>query len=141
MCDETFDRGDTRRVYCSARCRSAAQRVRSSGGVVPTPVSPVVADVVPKMRLPGEPSAPVLSAVTSHLEMMGLMTSPMGAAAATLARRIDEAAQDGDAASSVASAVRELRMLISDLDASAVGTVADPVDELRAKRERRLSGA
>lgn len=78
----------------------------------------------------------VLAAVRKELKVIGKTATPLGATAMRLAARIDAGEDPGSA---VAAMAKELRATMSELTRAAVA-VADPIDELRKRRETRLSG-
>ncbi len=108
--------------YCSSRCRNRASRARRAGQVLPTPAQ-------------DEPQGAVEGAIRAQLQ--GLPASSLTAAALVLAGRIDRAASSPESGSSLAAMVRELRATVAEATRGRVPAI-DPVDELRAKRERRL---
>lgn len=79
----------------------------------------------------------VTKATYAELERAGRLESPLGQQALVLAARVDAATDSGAALAAVA---KELRTTLAEVLRQAPG-VADPVDELRARRERRLRGA
>lgn len=78
----------------------------------------------------------VLAAVRAELEAIGKGNTPGGAACLVLAARLDA---NEDPGSAMAAMSKELRTTMHELSRSAP-SVADPIDELRNRRERRLSG-
>lgn len=78
----------------------------------------------------------VQAAVKAELTRLGKLNTPEGAAALVLSGRLDT---NEDPGSAMAAMAKELRTTMTDLARSAPA-VADPVDELRKRRERRLSG-
>jgi hypothetical protein len=76
----------------------------------------------------------VTVAVREELERIGKAATPMGATAMRLAGRLDAGDDPGSA---MAAMARELRLTLAELSAHAPA-VADPVDELRRRREARL---
>ena len=82
------------------------------------------------------PAAGVLAATKTQLRMIGKEADPLGETALVLAARLDAGADPGSA---MAAMAKELRTLLAELMAAAPAIV-DPVDELRKRRERRLSG-
>ena len=79
----------------------------------------------------------VLTSVRSELEAIGKEATPMGAVALTIAARLDAG---GDPGSAMAAMAKELRATMVELVRSAPA-LADPVDELKRRRdERRRSG-
>lgn len=76
----------------------------------------------------------VLAATKAQLGGIGKVDSPLGAAALVLAARLDAGADPGSA---MAAMAKELRTIMAELLQS-TPAVADPVDELRARRKARL---
>lgn len=85
---------------------------------------------------PADVPAGVVAAVTADLGAAGRTVSPAGQCALALAARIDAGVDSG---ASMASMVRELRAALADALRDAAVS-ADPVDELKAKRDRRAAG-
>ena len=75
----------------------------------------------------------VLAATRAELVTLGKLTTPSGAAALVLAERLDAG---GDPGSAMAAMAKELRATMTELGRHAPA-VADPVDELRKRREER----
>lgn len=75
-------------------------------------------------------------AVREELERIGKANTPLGAVATQLALRLD---LGDDPGSAMAAMAKELRTTMAELTRTA-DAVADPIDELRKRRERRLSG-
>ena len=76
----------------------------------------------------------VLSSVTAELTDVGMLNSHQGQIAVGLARRFDAGDDTGAAMAQVA---RQLRETMASALASREPAEVDPLDELRAKRERR----
>lgn len=123
VCGEGFD-GHPTAKYCGATCRKRAQR--RPGGVDADPVAPAGVE------------GPVTAATLSELNAAKRAGTALGESALALARRIDGAARDSGA--SLASLAREHRATLAAALADAE-SAADPLDELRARRDRkRASG-
>jgi hypothetical protein len=118
QCDAAFDSSLDRARFCSAKCRKAAflRRQESSGTV-------------------GERKVSAVEAVTAELEAAGRLETYLGASALALAERIDSST----AVMGFAALVKELRFTMEAALAGAV-VVADPVDELRSRRDRKYAG-
>lgn len=71
------------------------------------------------------------------LARIGKLESPLGATAIVLAARLDAGTDPGSA---MAAMSKELRAAMTELMRSAPAA-ADPVDELRQRRKRRIAGA
>ena len=80
----------------------------------------------------------VLSSVTAELTDVGMLNSHQGQIAVGLARRFDAGDDTGAAMAQVA---RQLRETMASALASKEPVEVNPLDELRAKRERRVSGS
>ncbi len=75
----------------------------------------------------------VTAATRTQLVAAGKLETPLGSAAMTYAARLDD---PETAASAVAAIGKELRATLEELTRG-VTKAGDPVDELRAARERR----
>lgn len=125
-CGEEFEAKRTAAMYCSGRCTKRAQR-RPNPQEGPAPVR----------EMPVQPSAGSVTASTqAELERAGREESAAGQSALALARRID--ASSGETGSGVAALVREHRAVLAEALKDAE-TAADPIDELRTRRERKLA--
>lgn len=111
--------GPATKRYSSETCRKRVQR----GGVAAAPVQPVTV------------STSTVEAVRAELEAAGRTHTHLGAAALALAERIDAAT----AVMGFAALVKELR---ATMEAAVAGVreAADPVDELRARRDNKRAG-
>lgn len=87
----------------------------------------------PAQVLPPTPIGSVYDATRAVLTDTGRLHTPMGAAAMVLAEHIDTGEQSGSALSSM---VKQLSAALAEATANAK-TEANPVDELRAKRDRK----
>lgn len=76
----------------------------------------------------------VVSTVTAELIAVGMLESHQGQLALVLANRIETGDDTGAA---LAQMVRQLRETMASALSSAEPEAVDPLDELRAKRERR----
>lgn len=84
-------------------------------------------------------SRKVTTATRRTLTAAAKLDSPLGQAALVLAARMDSAADESGSA--LAAVAKELRTTLAEAVKGAA-TVADPVDQLRARREaRRRAGA
>lgn len=75
-----------------------------------------------------------MATVTAELTAAGMLDSHQGQAALLLARRMESG---DDAGAALAQMVRQLRETMASALSSAVPDEVDPVDELRARRDRR----
>lgn len=123
-CSKEFESDASTAMYCSKSCRQAASRAKKTTVALPTASSGSV-----------ENSVSTVATVTRQLEMTGRLDTYLGAAAVQLAQRIDAST----AVMGFAALVKELR---STMDAALEGVQVadDPLDELRARRDRKLTG-
>lgn len=124
-CGTEFEAKRKAAKFCSGRCTKRAQR-RPAGKSDPTEVVPIA---------PTEPAGSLTAATQATLERAGRAASATGQAALALARRIDGG--HTETGSALAAMVREHRAALAEATRDAQ-TVSDPLDELRARRERRL---
>lgn len=121
-CDSCGKEYDAKRPvsrFCSGTCRKRAQRAGLSGPV-------------PTVTLGGT-DGPVAAATRAALDAAGMLGTPIGQSTVALARRMDANADTG---AGLASLSRELRAAMAEALAD-VTPAADPLDELRARREAR----
>lgn len=78
-----------------------------------------------------------LTATKARLTELGKIESALGSAALVLAGRLDDPDTPGSA---VAAIGKELRAMLTELEQHAT-VVADPIDELKARREKRQRGS
>lgn len=130
-CGASFTAQRSSARFCGGRCRAQAAAERAKGRVVAQEAAP--ADTAPL----GRPSN-LLEAVRGLLAASGALATPAGRLCEVLAVRV---ASGEEAGAALASLSRELRAALA---AATAGTrsAADPVDELRARREarRRVEG-
>lgn len=130
VCGNSFEAKRAAAKYCGEVCRKRAQR--QPGGVK-------AADVAPTPPAADEPSpepGPTAAATTAELERADRLNTAIGQAALVLAKRID--ASSTETGGSLASLVREHRATMAEALRDTDGQ-ADPLDELRTRRERKLS--
>lgn len=135
-CDVTFEAKRAAAKYHSERCKKRAQR-SPAGAAVPrrgSPAKPPAPVAVPG-SLPVHPG--LIAATEAQLDAAGQLDSPAGQAALVLAARIENG--EAETGNAVAAMVRQLHATLAEAlkDAPAA---ADPVDELRARREQKLRG-
>jgi hypothetical protein len=89
----------------------------------------------------GKPKAPgsVVESVRAELETAGRLDNSLGQQALSLASRLD-GGSSFDTGSALAAVSRELRSVM-ELALRDATTVADPLDEFTARRERKAAGA
>lgn len=110
--------------FCSGTCGKRSQRARAAGITL-------LAATLDDREAPSE----LVQAVTRELEAAGRLGSAFGQVAVELARRIGSRRETGAATSALA---RELpRQLAAAL--AGVADAADPLDEIRARRDRKRS--
>jgi hypothetical protein len=107
-------------MYCSGRCQKRAQRQ-------PKPQ--------PAGEMPPDPDFELETATLAELNEAGRAESASGKAALALAKRIDSGT--GETGAGLAAMVREHRTALADALKGARAET-NPLDELRARRERKL---
>ncbi len=127
VCETPFEAKRATAKYCSERCKKRNQR---GGGAA-------------KAKERAEPQgSDGLGATTTatllHLEEAGVLHTPLAQAALKLAHRLDYSSMDTGAG--VASLAKQLEATLASATANAEPE-ADPIDELRAARERKRSAA
>lgn len=149
-CEQCRDRFEAKRStakYCTTRCRTRATRARATRARaqgLPAPAAvdrPAAGAAVPPASAP-PPAAdggdvPLLIAATiSELVAAGRLGTTIGQQAVKLAERMVNRSETGSA---VASLSKELRATMVE---ALKGTAqeADPIDELRARRDRKRAG-
>ena len=118
-CGVAYEAARSDSKFCGERCRKRAQRGH---------VAPVVA-------VAGGTANGTTEAVRRELEAAGRLETSLGAAALALAERID----GSTAVMGFAALVKELRVTMEAAVAGA-HVAADPVDELRSRRDRKYAG-
>jgi hypothetical protein len=121
-CGAAFEAKRPQAKFCSPYCRVRAHRRPKA---------------VPAGEMPPDPQYAVGQATLAALNLAGRADSPLGAAVLVLAARID--GSSGEPGTSVAALVREFRAAFAEAVKDA-RPVADPLDELKAKRDRRAAG-
>lgn len=131
MCPTEFEAKRSAAKYCSEKCKKRAQR--KPGG---TKAAKVVK--LPAESADGSAAGPLTVATMAELEAAGRLNTALGQAAVALAGRIDTGATE--TGSGLAAMVREHRATLAEALRDAEGQ-ADPLDELQARRERKLAGS
>lgn len=134
VCGETFEAKRKTARFCSDRCRMRAHRRPAETEQTP-PVTPPVAS--PDRGGLQNDAASLAQAAQTELQAAGRETTAVGQAVLALARRID--ANTSETGSSLAAMVREFRAAHADALKGA-GETGDPVDELKARRDRKRAG-
>lgn len=127
-CGKPFEAQRKTAKYCSDRCRMRAHRRAPDSEPAP------VTQLAPADRGDTESLA---EAVRCELEVAGRLNSAAGRVVLALARRIDAGSQESG--SSLASLSKEFRAAQAEALKGAE-QAADPMDELRARRDRKRSG-
>lgn len=120
VCSDPFEAKRNTAKYCSRRCS-----VRAARQPKPEPAG----------QMPVDPDSELWTATLNELTAAARTASASGQAALLLARRLDS--QMTETGSSVAAMVREHRAALADALKGASAEV-NPLDELRARRERKL---
>jgi hypothetical protein len=130
VCPTEFEAKRASAKYCSERCKKRAQR--RPGGVKAAKVLPLPAEPTsePAPALTGS----VAAATIAELEAAGRLDTATGQAAVALARRIDAAG--AETGSSLAAVARQHMATLAEAVKNA-SVAADPLDELRMRRERK----
>lgn len=128
-CGGEFEAKRAAAKYCGERCKKRAQR--KPGGVRAADAS---APAAPPARVG---FGPVGEATAAELERAGRLETAAGRAVLALAGRIDAAHMETGTA--LAALVREHRAALAEAVRDAE-VAADPLDELRARRERKSAG-
>jgi hypothetical protein len=122
-CGRPYDAKRPSSKFCGDTCRKRAQRAPG--------VAPIVEDA------PAASSSGLVDATERELVTAGRLDSMLGQASLELARRISDRHESG---ASIASLTKQLRETMADALKGAA-TAADPLDELRARRdEKRAAG-
>jgi hypothetical protein len=123
-CGQTYAARRPTSKFCSTNCRTRAARRRKAG--IPAPVRAIT----------DAPTATGRLAAATLEELGPIAETSDGLLLLALAERIDAAADTG---SSIAALSREYAARKADLTETAP-KAANPMDELRALRERRRTG-
>jgi len=121
-CGEPYEAKRSDSSFCSPRCKKRAQRGHTAPVAVPIAM-PVVA------------GGSALRSVSAELEAAGRTGTYLGALALVLATRID----GSTAVMGFAALAKELRVTM-DAALAGVTVAADPVDELRSRRDAKRTG-
>lgn len=124
-CGEPYEALRLTSRFCSARCRVRNQRNPKPVAESPRPSAPVGA------------SGAIEAATRAELAAAGRSDSPSGQIAVLLAARLDR--NDRESGMGVAAVVREHGRVLADALKGA-RVAADPVDELRARRDSKRAG-
>jgi hypothetical protein len=127
VCPRTFEAKRPHAKYCGQTCKKRAQRL-------PVNVTPITARATASQNIDQED---LVAAVKAELAAAGCDGSSLGALAMSVARRMTN---QFDTGSAFAALSKELRLVMAQAMASAT-PAADPLDELRARRDRKRRGA
>lgn len=129
-CPNVFEAKRKTAKYCSDRCRMRAHR-RPAEREQTTPVASP-----PPVQREDDPES-LTAAARAELAEAGRDRTAAGQVVLALARRID--ANSAETGSSLAALAREFRAALAGALEGA-GAAVDPVDELRARRDRKRTG-
>ena len=122
ICGKPFEAVRHQARYCGPNCRKRAQR--GAAGV----------QKLPKVPAAAVENAGLVDSVTAELVSVGRLNTALGQAALALATRMETSTVDTGAG--LASMSRELRAVMAQaMGGAAAG--ADPIDELRTRRDRK----
>lgn len=124
QCNRPFEAQRPQAKYCGATCRVRASRAGGSSAAKAPPA--VVA---------AEGAADLVSAVTAELTAAGRESSALGVQAIAIAERMARF----DTSAGLAALSKELRAVMASALQNAA-PVADAVDELKARRDRKRAG-
>lgn len=133
-CDGPFEAKRSTARFCSSNCRVRSHRGGGRVVELKVPARKSSKEVTSARDVPDGPGGVELAAV-AQLEDAGRLGTVLGQAALVLARRLD--ARTMDTGSAVAAVARQLEVT---LEAAVAGAhmAADPVDELRRRRDEKL---
>lgn len=118
-------------LYCSGRCRQRAQRAKNAGrpiGAASASKPTKVAKAIPIRQSGG---GELEQAIHRELERADRLETMLGQIALELSRRIGSSFETGSA---VAALTKQLRETMAEA-LKGVSVAADPLDELRARRD------
>lgn len=117
-CGAEFNATRANAAYCGPRCKRSAQYARRRASSAPTPEV-----------------ASVTSATRAALQAAGKVDTAAGQVALRMAGLLDVG--DERAGAAMAAWARELRAALAEATAGAASPVADPIDQLKARRAAR----
>lgn len=124
-CGKPYIAERARSKYCSVKCRTAATRARQRGEVESAPDAPATSN------------AGLVSVVERVLVEADRLDTVAGQMAVQLAK---SASTPGATPSAVAAATRELRAVMDEA-LRGVAVASDPLDEVKARRDAKLTAA
>lgn len=143
VCGASFEAQKPQAKTCGATCRKRRARGAGSRDV---PISrPVIRTDVTVSRPAPDVVRPnfanhegAVAAVTAELEAVGGTATTLGQIALCLAVRLETS--QIDTGSGLASLSKELRSVMAEVIGGSNSAVIDPIDELRARRDRKRTG-
>ena len=123
QCGKPFD--TLRARYCSSTCRANKTR-----GQQPMASAPAAADLV-------RPVAGLTDSVRAELEVLGKLDTVIGLQALELAARM---VSPMTMAGPAATLSKELSRVLGEARGTAATAAVNPLDELRARRDKRRAG-
>ena len=129
VCGESYEAKRATSKYCSDRCKMRKARGAPVEHVDATPLRPIGDAQESEV-------GPVEAETSRHLTEVKREASVLGQAALALARRLDLGRDTGAA---MASLAKQLEATLSSAT-KGVALSADPLDELRARRDRKRTG-
>lgn len=130
ICAKPFEASRPSAAYCGATCRKRASRAAKPGGDKP---SRQAAGRPRPASTPVSGEDDVAAAVLAELQAADRDGSALGRQAIALARRMAEF----DTGSSMAALSRELRAVMAEALGDQAQATLDPLDELKARRDRK----
>lgn len=125
-CGKLYEAKRVTSKYCGSGCRTRVSRAEK-------PKTPVRIGVAAQSAFRGG----LYESTLARLEEVGRLETVLGQQALFLAQRLEASLLDSG--SSLASLSKELRAVM-DAALEGVAKAADPVDELRRRREAKLTG-
>ena len=128
VCTESFDAKRPQAKYCSTRCRTRASRAGLASSRNPAAVAPMVT----------RETSGLLDAVQAELEAAGKLNTVAGQHALELAARIVNAPGMN---TGVAALSKQLQNVLAEALRGSVSAQANPLDELKKRRDRKRTAA
>ncbi len=125
FCGRSYEARRATSRYCGPTCRQRSLRALAAG----LPPRPSTLDDDPA------PPSELELVVTRELEAAGRLRTAFGQVAVELARRVASPFESGAAVASLAKQFREAM----DKALAGVAVAADPLDDIRARRDRKRS--
>ena len=128
VCNEAFDAKRPQAKYCSTRCRTRASRAGLAVSRNPAAAAPTIT----------RETSGLLDAVQAELEAAGKVNTVAGQHALELASRIVNAPGMN---TGVAALSKQLQNVLAEALRGATGQQANPLDELKKRRDRKRTAA